>query len=45
MSVKMFMSTDIENQLTELSCDNKLKQIFKKISVEVYWAYLYVGRN
>jgi len=30
------MSTDIENQLIELSCDNKLKQMFCETSLEIF---------
>jgi len=31
------MSTDIKNQLIELSCDNKLKQMFCEASLEIFW--------
>jgi len=34
------MSTDIENQLIGLSCDNKLKQTFCETSLEIFWAHL-----
>ncbi|KAL4083728.1 hypothetical protein QTP88_029044 [Uroleucon formosanum] len=37
------MSTDIENQLIELSCDNKLKQMFCETSLEIFWAHLCTG--
>ena len=37
------MSTDIENQLIELSCDNKLKQMFCETSLEIFWAHLSTG--
>jgi len=41
MTVNMF--TDIENQLIELSCDNKLKQMFCETSLEIFWANLCTG--
>ncbi|KAL4132431.1 hypothetical protein QTP88_009583 [Uroleucon formosanum] len=37
------MSTDIENQLIELSCDNKLKQMFYETSLEIVWGRLCTG--
>lgn len=30
------LSTDQENQLIELSCDNKFKQLFDETSLEVF---------
>ena len=39
------MSTDIENQLIELSCDNKLKQMFCETSLEIFWAHLCTGNH
>lgn len=41
MTVKM--STNIEKLLIELSCDNKLKQMFSKTSLKIFWAQLYTG--
>ncbi|VVC24878.1 Ribonuclease H-like domain [Cinara cedri] len=37
------MSTDIGNQLIELSCDNKLKQMFNETSLEIFWGRLCTG--
>ena len=39
------MSTDVENQLIELSCDKKLKQLFCETSLEIFWAHLCTGNR
>ncbi|VVC31325.1 Hypothetical protein CINCED_3A000830 [Cinara cedri] len=37
------VSTDIENQLIVLSCDNKSKQMFCETLLEIFWAHLCTG--
>lgn len=37
------MSTDIENQLIELLCENKLKKMFCETSLEIFWAHVCMG--
>ena len=43
--MRVNMSIDIEIQLIELSCDNKLKQMFCETSLEIFWAHLCTGNR